>query len=475
LPPNGFAARCADLVKTYVTPSAAVEALKGIDAHFEWGKVTAVVGPSGSGKSSLLRILAGLDHPTSGSVIVDGRDLSQATAADLRALRRDRVGYVFQRPSDNFVAHLTLDQHMHLAMSLSPDSELDALVVTKHLGIDHRLAHLPYELSGGELQRGAFAQVRVGGAKIVIADEPTAELDSGSSTRVLEIVHGLADEGAAVVIATHDPSAIERADVVIELEHGSIASAKSHRPLPHVPPRVAPTPEHRYPRVREQPVSVRRRPLVAARAISKFYTRGEEEVHAIDRVSLDISTGEIAGLVGRSGSGKTTLLNVLAGWESPDSGELVWPGFSERPFLWHDLGLVPQTLGLIEEFTVAKNIEYPARLSGELPEIGDRIESLLEALGLQDLAERLPRETSIGERQRTALARALVLSPRLLLADEPTGHQDRIWSRRVMEAIKQAAASGTTCLIATHNEELTSYMDKVFRMSDGRLRPPSSE
>ena len=105
----------------------------------------------------------------------------------------------------------------------------------------------------------------------------------------------------------------------------------------------------------------------------------------------------------------------------------------------------------MEELTVRENVEYPARLAKRLPELAGRVDELLGALGLVDLADRLPVETSIGEQQRTALARALVLSPRLLLADEPTGHQDAGWSERVLVALRDAAAGGTSCLVATHN------------------------
>jgi len=112
---------------------------------------------------------------------------------------------------------------------------------------------------------------------------------------------------------------------------------------------------------------------------------------------------------------------------------------------------------------------YPARLSGRLVELGGRVDELMDDLAIAHLAARYPKETSLGEQQRTAIARALALSPRLVLADEPTGHQDAVSERRVLEALGRAAADGASCLIATHNVALAPRLDRVLEMADGRL------
>jgi putative ABC transport system ATP-binding protein len=157
LPSEPVSARCVDLVKTYRTPTGAVHALRGVTLSFPAAALTAVVGPSGSGKSSLLRVLTGIDRATSGEVWVDGRDVAKASARGLRRLRRDVVGYVFQRPSDNFLPDLTIGQHLRVAGGEPDDPVLEAL------GIAHRADHLRDELSGGEQQRAAFAQAVVAG------------------------------------------------------------------------------------------------------------------------------------------------------------------------------------------------------------------------------------------------------------------------------------------------------------------------
>ena len=212
--------------------------------------------------------------------------------------------------------------------------------------------------------------------------------------------------------------------------------------------------------------------LLEARGLSKTYRRGPEEVHALRRITFELRRGEVVALFGPSGSGKSTLLNVLCGWEQPDEGEIVWgdhgPPPVDRP--WAELAILPQTLGLIEELSVRENVELPIRLRGEVSEKErSRVEGLLSFLGLAGLAERPPAEISIGEQQRTALARALVLRPRLLLADEPTGHQDEGWGRTVFRTLRVAAGGGITCLIATHNREALQYAHRVLGIRDGHL------
>lgn len=217
------------LVKIYWTGTGEVHALKGIDAAFPQGSITAVVGPSGSGKSSLLRIMAGLDRPTAGRVQVGGVDLGGLSAGRLRKMRRRLVGYVFQRPSENLIPYLTVNEHLQVAAELRGVwKPKEAGELLELLGLEKRRNHLPQQLSGGEQQRAAFAQAVIGKPSIVVADEPTAELDSHSGSALLSTIATLTRSGISFIVSTHDPSMVAAADRTMLIRHGAL-EAETHQ------------------------------------------------------------------------------------------------------------------------------------------------------------------------------------------------------------------------------------------------------
>jgi len=232
-PVGEIAATCRGVVKIYWSATGEVHALKGIDAEFPSGSLTAVVGPSGSGKSSLLRILAALDRATAGGVRVGRRELTALRWDQLQRIRRRIIGYVFQRPSDNLIPYLTVEAHLRLAARIRRPfrrARFDGLL--EMLGLERHRDGLPHHLSGGEQQRLAFAQAVVGNPLLVVADEPTAELDSETAQGLLSIMRSLAGRGVALVVATHDPAVIREADRAIYLRHGSVeAEAREDRTL----------------------------------------------------------------------------------------------------------------------------------------------------------------------------------------------------------------------------------------------------
>jgi putative ABC transport system ATP-binding protein len=211
------------LSRTFGEGEAAVHALTDVSVDFPTGGFTAIMGPSGSGKSTLMHLLAGLDRPTSGSVAVDGTELSGLNDAALTRLRRDRLGFVFQ--SYNLVPVLDAAENILLPFTLAglePDREWYEELVAA-VGIGDRLTHFPPELSGGQQQRVAVARALVRKPAVVFADEPTGNLDSSASSEVLGLLRRAADEfGQTIVMVTHDAGAAARADRLIVLADGRI-------------------------------------------------------------------------------------------------------------------------------------------------------------------------------------------------------------------------------------------------------------
>ncbi|MGY0501274.1 ABC transporter ATP-binding protein [Nocardia sp. FBN12] len=218
-----IAAAATDLVKLYGSGDTQVKALDGVSADFAKGEFTAIMGPSGSGKSTLMHCLAGLDSASAGQVRIGDTALTGLSDKQMTALRRDRIGFVFQ--AFNLVPTLTALENITLPLDIAgrkPDQEwLDTVV--KRLGIGDRLEHRPSELSGGQQQRVACARALVGKPEIIFGDEPTGNLDSHSSGEVLSILRASVDEfNQTVVIVTHDPRAAAYADRVVFLADGRI-------------------------------------------------------------------------------------------------------------------------------------------------------------------------------------------------------------------------------------------------------------
>ena len=219
------AARAVNLRKSYGQGDTEVVALDGVDVEFRQGEFTAIMGPSGSGKSTLMHVMAGLDSATSGEVFVGGTELSQLNDKELTALRRDRLGFIFQ--SFNLVPTLTAAENTQLPTNIagrSVDREwFDE--ITERLGLSKRLSHRPAELSGGQQQRVACARALVSRPEIIFGDEPTGNLDSNSSREVLSILRTAVDQyDQTVVIVTHDARAASYADRVVFLRDGNIVN-----------------------------------------------------------------------------------------------------------------------------------------------------------------------------------------------------------------------------------------------------------
>jgi ABC-type lipoprotein export system ATPase subunit/cell division protein FtsX len=221
------------LCRQYHLGSTEVNALKNIDLEIDQGDFIALVGPSGSGKSTLLNLLGGLDRPTSGEICILDLPLHCASEEELTAHRRHNVGFVFQ--TFNLLPTLTALENVALPLMLSgvslDEREERARELLSRVGLEHRLDHRPTEMSGGEQQRAAIARALVNNPKVILADEPTGNLDSATGAEVMHLLHELnVERGVTLIVVTHDPEIASYADRIVHLRDGEISEVKTLRP-----------------------------------------------------------------------------------------------------------------------------------------------------------------------------------------------------------------------------------------------------
>ncbi len=215
-----------ELTKVYGRRENRVEALAGMSMNVEPGEWIAIMGPSGSGKSTLMNLIGLLDRPTSGNYVLDGRDVSGLRGGELASARRNLIGFVFQ--SYNLLPRETALANVELPMVYAgvgrKERRKRALGVLERVGLSERAHHRPPELSGGQMQRVAIARALVNGPVLLLADEPTGNLDTASGVEILDLFGELNASGVTVVVVTHDPEVAARAQRIVELRDGRIVS-----------------------------------------------------------------------------------------------------------------------------------------------------------------------------------------------------------------------------------------------------------
>ena len=213
-----------DIYKIYNPGENEVRALDGVTLSVSRGDFVAIVGQSGSGKSTLMNMLGLLDIPTSGEYYLDGENTSDMTDDELSEIRNKEIGFIFQ--GFNLIPRLTAQEHVELARPYRgiPSSERHKIQLSalERVGLGHRLTHLPKQMSGGQQQRVAIARAVAARPPIILADEPTGNLDSRSGAEVMKILHELNDEGRTVILITHDNGIAEEAKRVIRIQDGKV-------------------------------------------------------------------------------------------------------------------------------------------------------------------------------------------------------------------------------------------------------------
>jgi putative ABC transport system ATP-binding protein len=214
--------------KVYSEAATGVTAVSGIDLTVHEAELTSILGPSGSGKSTLLHLMGLLDHPTSGKIYIDGIDTTKIPEDGKARIRGKKIGFIFQ--AFNLVPSLTALENVELPLTIYdvPKGERTkkATAILSRLGLAGRLEHLPSELSGGERQRVAIARALINDPEIILADEPTGNLDSKTGQEVLQILEGLHGEGRTIIIVTHDESVVKITEKVVRIRDGKIVKSE---------------------------------------------------------------------------------------------------------------------------------------------------------------------------------------------------------------------------------------------------------
>jgi ABC-type lipoprotein export system ATPase subunit len=448
-----------DLFRFYHPGDAEVRALRGASLVVRRGETVALEGPSGSGKSTLLACIAGLDEPDGGTVTVSGRRMTRRPEAERSALRAECIGFLAQ--SDNLFAHLTVAENIAIQIELcglqvgaARISELLRLVELSERG-----DALPARLSGGESARAGLAVALAGNPALLIADEPTAEVDGETEARILDVLEQRRLNGGAALIATHSRSLSQRASRVLAIADGRIADAVAPGR-----PEFSPKPG----------VSATRAPqalMIQARGASRSFTLAGCAIAAVRPVDCAIYATQRLAIIGPSGSGKSTLLNMLAGLEDVSEGGVTWPGLDPtRPLRPQQIGVVFQAPSLIPSLTVLENVRLPLEICGRGRGAAMAADEALDRLSLMDLRDKLPDQLSGGQMQRVAIARAMVVRPKILFADEPTGQLDHATGRAVLQALLDGlTGSDTALVVATHDPDIARLMEECWRMDAGVL------
>lgn len=492
--------------------------LTDIDLEIYPGERVLIAGPSGSGKSTLAGCINGLNpfsNPgaCTGTLTVDGVDAPHSSLFELSA----HVGTVLQDPDGQFIG-LTVGEDIAFALenSCTPQDEMHA--ITRHaaelVGIENHLGYAPHELSGGQKQRVSLAGVMVDQVKILLFDEPLANLDPAAGKQAIELIDEIQKKtDTTVLIIEHRLEDVlwRNVDRIVlvndgtiladlrpdELLSGSLLAENGIRePLyvtalryagvditpdkhpAHVDSLVlddADTQKLRdwftaRPRPAAQP---EREPLLEVKGLSFGYQKGQQTLRD---VSFSIGKGEMVSIVGRNGAGKSTLSKLICGFETPDAGEIFLNG---KPLAEENIRRRAQHIGyvmqnpnqMISKTMIYEEVALGLQRSGLTEEqIREKVEATLRVCGLYPFRNWPISALSFGQKKRVTIASVLVLDPELILLDEPTAGQDFRHYTDIMEFLRGLNARGVTVVMITHDMHLMlEYTRRALVFCDGRL------
>lgn len=496
----------------FATRRGPVQAVRGIDLTLAKGETLGIVGESGSGKSvscyALMRILDAGGRIKTGDVSYNGIDLRAASERDMTDIRGREISMIFQNPRAALnpirrVGDQIADVLRHHAQATRYDARAKAIAALAEVQIanpEARYDAYPFELSGGMCQRVVIALALACDPRLLIADEPTTGLDVTTQRVIMDLIRTLSREREmGTILITHDLGlAGEYCDRIVVMKDGELVEEGTPRGLftaarhPYTRKLIAATPvpgkglHDLVPgTVAHPPVQVQDRPLLQVQNLVKTFVGKSGPVHAVQDVSFDIKTGGCVGLVGESGSGKSTTSAMIARLIDPTGGDLLFDGapltdvsaarFARDPRRT-DIQMVFQdaTDSLNPRMSAQDAIAEPLRRLTDLGRAAraDRVAELADMTGLpRPLLTRFPHQLSGGQKARVGIARALAVSPKLLILDEPTAALDVSIQAIVLNLLADLRTRlGLSYLFVSHDLNVVQMLcDEVVVMRGGRV------
>jgi putative ABC transport system ATP-binding protein len=494
-----------DVVKAYITGEGPFIALNEVNLAIQPGEFLGITGKSGAGKTTLLNMISGVDDLTSGAVIfhetgngsVDKSIPIHTLDEDqLAQWRGENVGIIYQSfelmPTLNLVENVMLPPDFlgSYRPTISKERALELLELVEILEHAYKI---PAHISGGQKQRVAIARALVNDPDLIIADEPTGNLDTVTAETIFHIFEKLVDQGKTIVMVTHDESLASRFSRRLHIVDGVVGSPPQNGAVRPGSLEDAEQPE----RLRDDPAELldsavpcdeivfekiqveQDYPAIVLRDVDKVYVNAAGEFVALKSVNMQLDYGQFISIVGKSGSGKSTLLNMITGIDHPTAGEVIvgnehiYEMNKSQRALWRgkNMGVVFQFFQLLPTLTLLENTILPMDYTKTYPfnERSDRAMELLKMVGLEEQAHKLPTSVSSGQQQSAAIARALATDPAIILADEPTGNLDSRSAENVLNIFQRLASQGKTILIVTHDPSITRRTDQTIILSDGEI------
>ena len=465
-----------DVTKAYETGEVAFVALRGVRMDVRRGEFLGITGRSGAGKTTLLNMLSGVDALTSGSILFHLAGGASAPASiavhslsedQLARWRGENIGIIHQ--SFELMPSLSLLENVMLPTDFSGRyrrrvSRQKAMELLELVEIGEHAHKIPAHISGGQKQRVAIARALVNDPPLIIADEPTGNLDSVTAETIFQIFERLVEQGKTILVVTHDESFAPRfsrrlviADGLVseptvralgsaEVTSGRMNAESQHPTSSAISLREPDTEDsgsgHAVHRPDER--------AIVLRDVDKVYENAAGKFVALKSINLQLNYGQFISIVGKSGCGKSTLLNMMTGIDHPTAGDVIVGGehiyrMSEsQRALWRgqNLGVVFQFFQLLPTLSLLENTMLPMDYCHRyaFQERPERAMELLKMVGLEDQANKLPTAVSSGQQQEAAIARALATDPAIIVADEPTGNLDSALGRQRAQLVRDAGA-----------------------------------